>query len=302
LYAACHNWYSTQSTAGAKRLSKKQKAEVTKHADELYAKYYTAATEAAKVDKELRLRRALWSNHSILKARWLDHNKETGNKKKSIGRSIKKLKKVLEEHVLILNSRIALGLAVGPLAVATDWTSASFEPPAGWQAQRTSQGSTSEMEEEFVAAYDRLNRCNEQSVLNIHQIRSLDLMISVLVDRHGKNVQKHLDASETHGELAKAFHATRELALMHGLREQFDKANFKLPPLPKASPSTDLSDAGSEPELSDDGDAGADADTADADTADADTADEEDADDAASLTSGTGGCDSDRDEDDQLDD
>jgi hypothetical protein len=72
--------------------------------------------------------------------------------------------------------------------------------------------------------------------------------------------------------------------------------------LPKASPSTDLSDAGSEPELSDDGDAGADADTADADTADADTADEEDADDAASLTSGTGGCDSDRDEDDQLDD
>ena len=79
---------------------------------------------------------------------------------------------------------------------------------------------------------------------------------------------------------------------MHGLREQFDKANFKLPPLPKASPSTDLSDAGSEPELTDDGDAGA----------DADTADEEDADDAASLTSGTGGCDSDRDEDDQLDD
>jgi hypothetical protein len=67
--------------------------------------------------------------------------------------------------------------------------------------------------------------------------------------------------------------------------------------LPKASPSTDLSDAGSEPELTDDGDAGA-----DADTADADTADEEDADDAASLTSGTGGCDSDRDEDDQLDD
>ena len=204
---------------------------MTKHADELYAKYYAAATEAAKVDKELRLRRALWSNHSILKARSLDHNKETGNKKKSIGRSINGLKKVLEEHVLILNSRIALGLAVGPLAAATDWTSASFEPPAS-QATGTSQCSTSEMEEEFVAVYDRLARCNEQAVLNIHHIRSLDLMIRVLVDRHGKNVRKHLDASETHGELAKAFHATRELALMQRLREQFDKAKFKIPPLP----------------------------------------------------------------------
>ena len=140
---------------------------MTKHADELYAKYYAAATEAAKVDKELRLRRALWSNHSILKARSLDHNKETGNKKKSIGRSINKLKKVLEEHVLILNSRIALGLAVGPLAAATDWTSSSFEPPAS-QATGTSQCSTSEMQEEFVAVYDRLARCNEQAVLNIH--------------------------------------------------------------------------------------------------------------------------------------
>jgi hypothetical protein len=288
---------STQTTAGAKKLRGKLKEQVTKDADALYNKYNAAATEATKADKELRLRHALWSNHANLKARWQAHNMAVGNKKKSIRRSIKKLEKVVEEHVSILNSRIALGLALGQKAVATDWTSASFEPPAGWQAQRTSQGSTSEMEEEFVAAYDRLNRCNEQSVLNIHQIRSLDLMISVLVDRHGKNVQKHLDASETHGELAKAFHATRELALMHGLREQFDKANFKLPPLPKASPSTDLSDAGSEPELTDDGDAGA-----DADTADADTADEEDADDAASLTSGTGGCDSDRDEDDQLDD
>ena len=252
---------------------------MTKHADELYAKYYAAATGAAKVDKELRLRRALWSNHSTLKARWLDHNKETGNKKKSIGRSINRLKKVLEEHVLILNSRIALGLAVGPLAAATDWTSASFEPPAS-QATGTSQCSTSEMQEEFVAVYDRLARCNEQAVLNIHHIRSLDLMIRVLVDRHGKNVRKHLDASETHGELAKAFHATRELALMQRLREQFDKAKFKIPPLPMPTPSTDLANAGVEDELTDDGDA-----DVDAETADADTANEEDADDAASLTS-----------------
>jgi division protein CdvB (Snf7/Vps24/ESCRT-III family) len=200
----------------------------------------------------------------------------------------------MEEHISILNSRIALGLAMGPNAVATDWTSASFEPPAGWQATGTSNSSTSGMEEEteeFVAVYDRLARCNEQAVLNIHQIRSLDLMIRVLVDRHRKNVQKHLDARETHGELAKAFHAMRELALMEGLREQFDKARFKLPLLPQATLSTDHLDAGSEPELAADGDA------------DADTADEEldDADDAASLTSGTGGCDSDRDEDDQVD-
>ena len=126
-------------------------------------------------------------------------------------------------------------------------------------------------------------------------------MIRVLVDRHEKNVRKHLDASETHGELAKAFHATRELALMQRLREQFDKAKFKIPPLPMPTPSTDLANAGVEDELADDGDADVDAETADAETAYADTADEEDADDAASLTSGTGGCDSDRDEDDQDD-
>ena len=269
---------------------------MTKHADALYVKYNAAATEATKADKELRLRHALWSNHANLKARWQAHNMAVGNKKKSIRRSIKKLEKVVEEHVSIINSRIALGLALGQKAVATDWTSASFEPPAGWQAQRTSQGSTSEMEEEFVAVYDRLARCNEQAVLNIHHIRSLDLMIRVLVDRHGKNVRKHLDASETHGELAKAFHATRELALMQRLREQFDKAKFKIPPLPMPTPSTDLANAGVEDELADDGDA-----DVDAETADADTANEEDADDAASLTSGTGGCDSDRDEDDQDD-
>ena len=196
----------------------------------------------------------------------------------------------MEEHISILNSRIALGLAMGPNAVATDWTSASFEPPAGWQATGTSNSSTSGMEEEteeFVAVYDRLARCNEQAVLNIHQIRSLDHDTCL----GGPAQEECADARETHGELAKAFHAMRELALMEGLRGQFDKARFKLPLLPQATLSTDHLDAGSEPELAADGDA------------DADTADEEldDADDAASLTSGTGGCDSDRDEDDQVD-
>ena len=186
---------------------------MTKHADALYDKYNAAATEATKADKELRLRHALWSNHANLKARWQAHNMAVGNKKKSIRRSIKKLEKVVEEHVSILNSRIALGLALGQKAVATDWTSASFEPPAGWQATGTSNSSTSEMEEEteeFVAVYDRLARCNEQAVLNIHHIRSLDLMIRVLVDRHRKNVQtleRRMGSSQRHSTQCGSWHS-----------------------------------------------------------------------------------------------
>ena len=123
---------------------------------------------------------------------------------------------MMEEQVWIHNALLSILDRADEKAVAKDCTSGTFEPPKEWEDTGTSEAG-SDMREEFVDTYDRLLRCNEQGIINIHQIRSFDFLLGVLLGRLKKSLEAHLDASETPGELAKALYTMRELKLMRGL-------------------------------------------------------------------------------------
>jgi len=208
------------------------KARVNTKAHELYETHKKTAVAEARTDRLHRVRHALWTNCLNLNDLWVSHNKETVKKKqRSIKRSIDNLVEMMEEQVCVHNALLSILDRADEKSVAKDCTSGTFEPPKEWEDTGTSEAG-SDMREEFVDTYDRLLRCNEQGIINIHQIRSFDFLLGVLLDRLKKSLEAHLDASETPGELAKALYTMRELKLMRGLREQFDKAKFRLPPLP----------------------------------------------------------------------
>ena len=85
-------------------------------------------------------------------------------------------------------------------------------------------------------------------------------MLEILVESLKESLKTHLNKSDRRGELARALHTMRELKLLRGLREQFDKAKFKLPPVHVAAQregtADDVQCEGEGGELQPEGDAG----------------------------------------------